>query len=64
MMGAPVGAVVGAPSFTAERTRSDSEGDHEAASGGRGWIVAVVIVVLLLVAAGAVVLFAPQVIGL
>ncbi|MEO7091662.1 MAG: hypothetical protein ABI175_00340 [Polyangiales bacterium] len=53
-----------ATSSPATVTRGETMAEHDSHGGGRGWIVAVVVVVVLLLGAGAVVLFAPQLIGL
>ncbi len=48
---------------TQSETFADHDG-HGASGGGRGWVVAVVVIVVLMLGAGAVVLFAPQLVGL
>ncbi|GAC1366338.1 MAG: hypothetical protein NVSMB47_17650 [Polyangiales bacterium] len=53
-----------APSAVQAPTRGETLAEHDQHGGIRGWVVAVVVVVLLLVAVGAVVLFAPQAVGL
>ena len=56
--------LLAAPSAVRAPTRGETLAEHDQHGGLRGWVVAVVVVVLLLVAAGAVVLFAPQAVGL
>jgi serine/threonine protein kinase len=63
----PAPAVPSSPQVThapSTMTRGETMAEQEAHGGGRGWILAVVIVVLLLLGAGAVVLFAPSLVGL
>ena len=45
-------------------TRGETMAEHDGQGGGRGWIIAVVVAVVLLLGAGAIVLFAPSLIGL